>query len=93
MKPILLGWGGVLRQGEGDKGQSWRYRHGLTVKGQVRESGFHPECKGNPEKFELCSDCPGCSWRMALRRAGREAEKQILAAIAVVQEGDDFGSD
>lgn len=30
---------------------------------------------------------------MALSRAGREGEKQILAAIAVVQEGDDFGSD
>ena len=40
-----------------------------------------------------CNHCPYCSWGMALSGAGREAEEQILAAIAVAQEGDDFGSD
>lgn len=40
-----------------------------------------------------CNDYHYCSWGMALSGAGREAEKQILAANAVTQEGDDFGSD
>lgn len=62
-------------------------------KARLRSLDFILCAEESHEKVELYNNCPHCSWRMALSRAGREAKKQNLAAIAVVQEGDDIGSD